>query len=92
MSGEQTTEQMLKSAQERKHLLIGSRMTLKALKNGYAEAVIYASNCPGQTKDDIIRNGKVGNVKCIQFNGTAKQLGVFLGKPFQVAAIAIKKG
>ena len=40
-------------------------------------------------KNDISASAKISGVKVENFAGTGKQLGVFCGKPFAVASLAV---
>ncbi|MBU5575105.1 MAG: ribosomal L7Ae/L30e/S12e/Gadd45 family protein [Candidatus Aenigmatarchaeota archaeon] len=84
-------EEKIKKALETKTLVIGSRSVLKGIKNGKIEYVIYAKNCPDKIKNDLIRNAKLSNIQVEEFQGTGKQLGIFVAKPFAIAVLGIKK-
>ncbi|AAB89372.1 MULTISPECIES: 50S ribosomal protein L30e [Archaeoglobus] len=64
---------------------LGSKSTLKSLRNGEAKAVIVASNCP----EEVLEKIKSYDVKILVYNGTNMELGALCGKPFSVAAMAI---
>jgi large subunit ribosomal protein L30e len=53
--------------------------------------IVMASNCPDDVRKDLEQYTKLGEVKLEKFDGTAKQLGVFCGKPFSIATLAIVK-
>lgn len=80
----------LRTALEEKNIVIGSRQTIKHLKLKKAKLIIVASNCPDNTKKDIEHYSKLTGIKVEKFDGTAKQLGVFCGKPFPIATLAVK--
>lgn len=79
----------LKAALAKGNVLLGSRGVLKALKMKSLKAVFVASNCPQSTKDDIASYAKIAGVAIESFDGSAKQLGIFCGKPFAVASLAV---
>ena len=64
---------------------LGSKSTIKALKNGEAKAVIVAANCP----EDVLEEIKKYDVKILTYSGTNMELGAFCGKPFSVAVMAV---
>jgi len=64
---------------------IGSKRTIKALRDGKAKMVIVARNCP----EDVLETIKKFEVKTITYDGTNMELGAICGKPFSVAALAI---
>lgn len=85
-----TIEDEIKSALAKGTIIIGTRGTVKAVKAGEAKAVVLASNAPEAVRKDFEHYAKSAGTNVQKFNGTGKQLGVFLGKPFPVAALAIK--
>ena len=90
---ERKTDSMLdelRSALEEKNIVIGSKQTIKHLKLKKAKLIVVASNCPENVKKDIEQYSKLTGIKVEKFDGTAKQLGVFCGKPFAIATLAIK--
>ena len=84
-----TIEDEIKVALTKGAILIGTRSAVKAVKAGGARTVVLASNAPETVRKDIEHYSNVSGVSVQKFNGTGKQLGVFLGKPFPVAALAI---
>jgi len=80
----------LRNAVNEKKIIIGSKQTIKNLKLKSVKQVFVASNCPDNIKKDIEYYSKLTGIKVENFNDTAKQLGVFCGKPFSIAVLAIK--
>ncbi len=64
-------------------VLVGTRQTHNAVKNGKAQAVVVSSNCPGQTMNEI------KGVPVIKYPGLGIDLGVACGKPFSIVALAV---
>ena len=85
-----TVEDEIKSALAKGATIIGTRGVAKALKAGEAKTVVIASNIPESARKDFEHYSKISGTAIHKFNGTGKQLGVFLGKPFPVAALAIR--
>jgi large subunit ribosomal protein L30e len=83
-------EDEIKSALAKGTVIIGTRRVTKAVKAGEVKAVVLASNAPEEERKDFEHYAKAASVNVKTFNGTGKQLGVFLGKPFPVAALAIR--
>ena len=79
-------ETELKTALGKNLVSLGSRVSEKLAKKGEANFIVAASNCP----EEILKTLEKTGVKTEKFSGTGKQLGVFCGKPFPVAAVAIK--
>ena len=80
----------LRNAVNEKKVIIGSKQTMKNLKLKNIKTVVIASNCPENLKKDIDYYSKLTGIKVENFDGTAKQLGIFCGKPFSIAVLAIK--
>lgn len=80
----------LKSALEKKKVVIGARETMKLLKTGKLELIIISTNCPEETKKDLEHYKKSTELDIQEFGDTSKQLGIFCGKPFQISVIGVK--
>jgi len=83
------SEELRSSLRENK-VFIGSKQTIKNLKLKNVKSVIIANNCPENIKKDINYYAKLSGVKVESFDGTARQLGTFCGKPFPIASLAIR--
>ena len=81
---------VLRNAVNEKNIIIGSKQTIKNLKLKKIKLVFVANNCPENLKKDLDYYSKLTGIKVEKFDGTAKQLGVFCGKPFSIAVLAIK--
>jgi len=80
----------LRNALKEKNIIMGSKRTIKYLKLGNVKIIVLANNCPEEIRKDIEYYAKLSNLKIENFDGTAKQLGTFCGKPFPIATLAIK--
>jgi len=74
----------LKSAVTTGNVEFGVDQTEKAIKNGKAQLVIVARNCPS----DYLKNEDLG-VKVHRYDGNNMELGALCGKPFSVSALAV---
>ena len=81
----------LKSEIEKKNVILGSRKTIKYLKNNKVKLVVIAKNCPDGVKKDLEQYAKLAGIKLEKYEGTATQLGIVCGKPFPVATVSVKK-
>ena len=81
----------LKEAIAKNNVIIGSKRILKSLKTAEIDSIVLATNCPENIKKDIEHSSEIAGIKVNEFEGTGKDLGTFCGKPFSIAAIAIKK-
>ena len=80
----------LRNAINENRVVIGTKQAIKNLKLKNAKLIIVANNCPENIKRDIEYYSKLTGIKVENFDGTAKQLGIFCGKPFSIAVLAIK--
>ncbi len=78
-------EKALRKAMKTGKVYLGSKRTIKALKNGEAKLVVIAKNCPEEVRLRI----QEFEVPIVEFEGTNMELGAVCGKPFSVAALAI---
>ena len=78
-------EKALRKALKTGKVYLGSRGTIKALKNGEAKLVLIANNCPEEIKNEI----KSHETPVLEFKGTNTELGAICGKPHSVASLAI---
>ncbi len=83
--------QEIRDAIKEGKMVIGTRTVMKGAKRGSVSSIIYASNCPENTKKDLqyYASGEFISVK--EFKGSSFQLGELCGKPFNVLLIGIKK-
>jgi len=79
----------IKDALKENKVVFGSKVTIKYLKLGNVKLIVVASNCPDNVKKDLEKYTKLSGIKMENFDGTAKQLGVFCGKPFSISSLAI---
>ena len=72
----------LKSAITTGKVQFGLDQTVKAVKDGKAQMIILARNCPSKDLKDA-------NVKVHVYEGNNMELGALCGKPFSVSALVI---
>jgi large subunit ribosomal protein L30e len=82
-------EQELRTAYKTGKLSIGSKTTLKYLKHGKAKLVIVAKNSEPMLKKDIEYYASLSKTPVYWYEGTSFDLGMLLGKPFPIQAIAV---
>ncbi|HDJ26616.1 MAG TPA: 50S ribosomal protein L30e [Candidatus Bathyarchaeota archaeon] len=71
-------------------VLLGSKSTIKAAKLGKAKLIIVAENCPAHIRADIEYYARLSGIPVVEFKGTSWDLGQVCGKPFMVAALAVR--
>ena len=64
-------------------VVIGTRQTRDAVKNGTAQVVVLSSNCLENTRNEL------KGVQAINYPGNGVDLGIACGKPFSITAFAV---
>lgn len=70
-------------------VVLGFRRTLKLVKHGKIRYIVVASNIPEEIRHDIEYYSRLSKTKILKFNGTNRELGALIGKPFSVSVIGI---
>jgi len=81
----------IKEATKEKKLVIGTRATVKLLKNNGIRIVILSSNVPESIRNDMERYNKESKSELVNFDGDSIRLGQMCGKPFKMLSLGIKK-
>ena len=68
------------------NVILGQNNTEKCVKEGKAQMVVIADNCPADFKTKISSHG---NLFIHTFEGSSVALGKACGKPFMVSTLAI---
>ena len=69
----------------------GANSALKSAKTKKAKLVIFASNCPQRTREEIEYYCKLSKIPVSIYNGDSLDLGAVCGKPFEVSALSIRE-
>jgi large subunit ribosomal protein L30e len=77
---------------EKNLVVMGTKESMKALKDGKVSMITYSTNCPKQTKEEIQRYAKLSKSECIDFSGNSSELGTFCGKAFRISVLAVLQG
>ena len=78
-------------SEEKGRVIIGSKRTIKMIKNGKIEKVFLAKNTPEDIKNDILYYSKLGNIEVEILNYTNEEIGLLLKKPFKISVVSILK-
>ena len=70
-------------------VVIGAKRSVEAVKLGNAKGVVLVTKLPKRIESDMLYYARVSGVKVVRFNGSSYDLGVTIGKPYPVSAIAI---
>ncbi len=68
---------------------LGVKQTMRSLMHGKAKMVIVAENIPPEHRRRIHYYARLSNTPVITYKGTSIDLGLAIGKPFRVSAIAV---
>ncbi len=85
-----TVERDIRNAVKENRIVIGSNKVIRGVKNSAFSQVVFASNCPEDTKKDMDRYSQLSGLEVRPFDGNSSQLGQLCGKPFSVLLIGIK--
>ena len=69
---------------------LGSDKSVQALKLGKGKLVIIASNCPEETREDVMYYSNLSDIPVYTYEGSSVELGSVCGKPFTVATLIIR--
>ncbi len=83
------TKTIQKNIKENK-VIIGYNHTVKAIKLGKLELVVFANNFPEEKKESIKHNAKIAKVPVKEYENDSVNLGLICGKPFSIGVLAIK--
>ena len=68
---------------------LGVKESMKAVRLGKAKLLIMAENIPPEYRERLKYYARLSGVPIITFRGTSIDLGLAIGKPFRVSAIAV---
>jgi large subunit ribosomal protein L30e len=79
----------LRTAAQTGKVLLGSKETLKAVKDKKAKLVVLADNAPKADEEALLAAATSAAVPVYKFRGTNQELGPACGKPFAVAVLGV---
>lgn len=82
----------IKKAIENKMAVMGTKETIKKLKQGKVQKVYVSSNCPGEIKEDLKHLCNVGKVEIIDLVLPNTELGIACKKPFSISVVSVIRG
>ena len=81
----------IKKAMEEKKLIIGTKETIKKLKQGKIAKVFVSLNCPGDVKDDLHHLCTVSKTLTADVGVPNNELGIICKKPFSISVVSVSK-
>lgn len=76
---------VLRSVLSTGKVIIGTKQTINAVKDGKAQVVVVSSNCPEKTLNEI------KGVPLVRFPESGVEMGVACGKPFPITVMAVEE-
>ena len=83
--------QDLKKEFEEKRVVLGTKQSLKSLKDGLLSKVYLAKNCPSDVKDDVVYNAGLVNVPVVALKLDNEEIGSLCKKQFFISVLGVKK-
>lgn len=81
----------LKSDLKTDSVIIGTKRTLKALRQAQLKKIYLASNCPVPIREDVEHFASFENVPVETLDIACDELGAFCKKPFMVSVLGVQK-
>jgi large subunit ribosomal protein L30e len=72
-------------------VVLGTKRTLRQVKQGKTQLVIIAANCPKEIQEEVIYYGKLSEIPVYTYQGTSWDLGSVCGRPHMVACLAVEQ-
>lgn len=72
-------------------VLIGTKSTIKALRQARLKKIYLANNCPEVIREDIEHFATFDGVPVEKLNIACDELGAFCKKPFMVSVVGVLK-
>jgi large subunit ribosomal protein L30e len=83
-------EKSLRDAVDSGKAYFGYKQALTSAKNGRAILFIVASNCPIESRKELMHWANLSNVPIHLYKGNSKDLGMACGKPFSITNVTIR--
>ena len=87
--GTEEEVKVLKLRVQEKKAVIGADLVLKSIRNGSLKRVFLASNCPAQTKEDVLHYAKLASIPVVELNYNNEEIGIFCKKNFLVSVLGL---
>jgi len=82
--------EIIRKALEENKLVIGFKEVYKNLKNGKLKTIIIAKRIDETMLKDLTHNAKIFGTEVIIFEGSSRELGTLIGKPYTVTTIGVR--
>lgn len=82
-------DEELRKSERTGETVLGSNETLEATKSGKSKLTTVSATCPEDVEEKLRKYGEQEGVSLYYYPGGSKELGLALGKPFSVSAMAV---
>lgn len=72
-------------------VVLGTKRTLRQVKQGKTQLVIIAANCPKEIQEEVTYYGKLSEIPVYTYQGTSWDLGSVCGRPHMVTCLAVEQ-
>ncbi len=72
-------------------VVLGTKRTLRQVKQGKTQLVIIAANCPKEIQEEVTYYGKLSKIPVYTYQGTSWDLGSVCGRPHMVTCLAVEQ-
>lgn len=79
----------IRTAADTGKVIFGSKETLTAIEKKGVKLVVVSSNCPQNSKDELMSRAKLAKIPVYEYGGTSLMLGSTCGKPFLVSMLGV---
>tara|TARA_Y100000310_G_C20625586_1_gene785690 strand:+ start:358 stop:642 length:285 start_codon:yes stop_codon:yes gene_type:complete len=81
----------LKKELEDNKVILGTKHTLKSLKDGILGKVYLSNNCPKAVRDDVVYNAGLANLPVVILKLDNEEIGSLCKKQFFVSVLGVKR-
>jgi len=81
----------IRTAVTDKKAVVGTKSTLRALRQNKAATVYLTANAPDDVRETIYYYSKQNNVPCVELTQDNEELGLVCRKPFLISVMALTK-
>ncbi len=85
------TKDEIKKLLKTDKLVLGTKATIKQLRQGKLASVVLSLNCPEDVEKEINHYAKIAKVKSSKINLPNDELGTFCKKQFSISVLGIVK-
>ena len=81
----------IKKAIEDNKLIIGTKETVKKLKQSKVSKIFVSANCPDEVKEDLTHLCSIGKIELVDLSFPNTELGTICKKPFSISVVSLSK-